>query len=137
MLITLVQDQFRQGPPLTIFVPEDRADDVISGMATEGWHVLSKIYEPAAPVVDSLQVALLQVSEMPAGEPIRVAVEYGALSAISKAPMAAVPNSPSPPVPPQTKAASRKARPAQAASQPARSRRPARRARRRKASTRH
>jgi hypothetical protein len=100
MLITLVQDQFETGPPLTVFVPEDRADDLIGVMAMEGWHVLSKIYEPVAPVNDFLQVALLEVSTLPAGAPIRVAVEYGALAAIANAPDCRLAKAASPPARP-------------------------------------
>jgi hypothetical protein len=62
MLITLIRPQSRTGSPLTIAVSEDRADGVISAMATDGWHVLSKHDSPVSPFVDCLQVALLQVS---------------------------------------------------------------------------
>jgi hypothetical protein len=86
MLITLTRDLCETRPPLTIGVSDDRSDDVISAMAMEGWHVLSKIYAPPVPVVDSLQVALLEVSTLPAGTPIRVAVELGALAAILNVP---------------------------------------------------
>ena len=86
MLITLIQSDSLTGSPLMIDVSEDRAEAVISAMATGGWHVLSKLYGPVSPVVDSLQVALLEVSALPAGAPIRVAVELGASAAILSAP---------------------------------------------------
>jgi len=57
MLITLVQAQPGTGARLTIGVSEDRADGVISAMATDGWRVLSKYYgrvSPLAPVVDAI-----------------------------------------------------------------------------------
>jgi hypothetical protein len=87
MLITLIQNDSLTGSPLTIDVSADRAEAVISAMATDGWRVLSKLYGPVSPVVDSLQVALLEVSALPAGAPIRVAVELGASAAILSAPL--------------------------------------------------
>jgi hypothetical protein len=67
MLITLIQNLSETVPPLTIDVSEDRAEDVISAMAMEGWRVLSKIYGPAAPALDSLQIALFEESTQPPG----------------------------------------------------------------------
>jgi hypothetical protein len=86
MLITLVQKDSFAGSPLTIDVPEDRVEAVIRAMTTDGWHLLSKHYGPASPVVDCLQVALLEVSALPEDAPIRVAVELGASAAIVSAP---------------------------------------------------
>ena len=86
MLITLTRDPFETRPPLTIGVSDDRSEDVIGAMTMEGWHVLSKVYGPPLPVVDSLQVALLEVSTLPASTPIRVAVEIVASAAMLSAP---------------------------------------------------
>ena len=64
MLITLIHDLCETVPPLTIGVSEDRVEEVTSAMAMEGWHVLSKIYGPASPVVESQLVALLEMSTL-------------------------------------------------------------------------
>lgn len=83
MLITFVRELFKT----TIGVSEDWAEEVSSALAMKGWHPVSKIYAPASSVVDSLQVALLDVSTLPSGTPIRVAVEFGASAAILSSPL--------------------------------------------------
>ena len=87
MLVTLIQDHPRAGAPLTIDVSLDQAEVVIHAMATNGWLVVSKQYGPTPPVVDCLQIALLEVSTMPRSAPLRVAVELGASAAKLSAPM--------------------------------------------------
>jgi hypothetical protein len=88
MLITLIQRPPRRSSPLTIGVSEDQADAVIRAMAKDGWCVLSKQYDaPMSPVLDCLQVALLDVGTLPPGSPIRVAVELGVAAAILNAPL--------------------------------------------------
>jgi hypothetical protein len=83
MLITFVQERSETAVPLTIDVSEDRAEEVIKLLAMVGWHLLSKMIcaQPSS-VVDALQIALLEVSALPHGTPIRVAVEVGASAAI-------------------------------------------------------
>jgi hypothetical protein len=84
MLITLIQRPPRRSSPLTIGVSEDQADAVIRAMAKDGWCVLTKQYDaPLSPVLDCLQVALLDVSTLPPGSPIRVAVELGAAAILN------------------------------------------------------
>ena len=88
MLITLIQRPPRRSSPLTIGVSEDQADAVIRAMAKDGWCVLSKQYDaPASPILDCLQVALLDVSTLPPAAPIRVAVELAVAAAILNAPL--------------------------------------------------
>jgi hypothetical protein len=87
MIITFIQHDSRT-LPLTIGVSQEQADTVTRAMSTDGWHVLSKDYGPVSPVVDCLQVALLEVNGLPADAPIRVAVELGASAAMLSAPVA-------------------------------------------------
>ena len=87
MLVTLIQDRPRTGAALTIDVCLDQAEAVICAMATNGWLVVSKQYGPTSPVVDCVQIALLEVSTMPRTAPLRVAVELGASAAKLSAPM--------------------------------------------------
>ena len=89
MRVTLIQHRPRIGAPLTIDVSLDQAEAVICAMATDGWLVLSKQYGPTAPVVDCIQIALLEVSMMSTRAPLRVAVELGASAAKLSAPMLA------------------------------------------------
>jgi hypothetical protein len=86
MLITLIKNNTR-GVPLKICVSEVGADAVISAMATDGWSVLSKCYGPSQPMVDCVQVALLDVSALPARAPMRMVVEHSASAAMLSAPM--------------------------------------------------
>ena len=88
MIITLIQNDPLTAP-LTISVSQDGAEAVIGAMAMDGWHVLTKHYGPAAPIVDCLQVALLEVSGLPEDAPMRVAVELGASAAMLGAPVEA------------------------------------------------
>lgn len=86
MLITLTRGPLDAGEPLTIGVSEDRMDDVVQAMSRDGWHVVNKVYWPSLQVVDSLQIALLEVSALPPGAPMRIAVEAGASAAVFSAP---------------------------------------------------
>jgi len=86
MLITLIQNDTR-AVPLKICVSEVGADAVIRAMATDGWSVLSKCYGPSQPMVDCVQVALLDVSTLPARAPMRMVVEHSASAAMLSAPL--------------------------------------------------
>jgi hypothetical protein len=48
--------------------------------------VLKKVYWPDQPIIDSLQIALLEVSALPALAPVRVAVEHSASAALLSMP---------------------------------------------------
>jgi hypothetical protein len=78
MLITLFQHSHDATPPLVIGVNEDRADEVIHALQTQGWRVISSVYEAPSAVADCLQVALLEVSALANGTPLRTAVERAA-----------------------------------------------------------
>jgi hypothetical protein len=84
MLIFFVQEPYETAPTLTVDVSEDRAEELITLLAMAGWHLFTKmICAPPSSVIDSLQVALFEVSTLPPGSPIRVAVELGASAATS------------------------------------------------------
>jgi hypothetical protein len=87
MLITLFQQSPDATPPLIIGIDEDRADEVIHALHMQGWQVISSIYEAPSEVADRLQVALLEVSALPKGAPVRIAVERAASAAMLHTPL--------------------------------------------------
>ena len=84
--MNLVRSPFEPGATYAIAVAENQADDVVDALRSQGWHVLSRVYGLDLEAIDSLQVALLEVSTLPEGAPVRVAVELSASAAILSAP---------------------------------------------------
>jgi hypothetical protein len=86
MLITLFRQSCVETSPLIVGIDEDRAGEVIDALQMQGWRVISKVYETPSEVADSLQVALLEVSALPKGAPLRTAVERAASAAMLHTP---------------------------------------------------